>query len=127
MISSIRCRNICSTKNQIADIQLDYLILEGNSSRFPLVKRVAEEKAQAKEIIFEPEKLKKSVTLGAIEYGASLIDPNYSRPKGIHKLNYPICRYTFRGFEPIFDRWTSLTSGEIITPQKSGSHHENRE
>ncbi len=28
-------------KNQIADIQLDYLILEGNSSRFPLVKRVA--------------------------------------------------------------------------------------
>ena len=69
-------------KNQIDDIQLDYLILEGNTSRFPLVKRIAKEKAQAKEIIFEPEKLKKSVALGAIEYGASLIDPNYSRPKG---------------------------------------------
>lgn len=104
-------------KNQIDDIQLDYLILEGNSSRFPLVKRVAKEKVQAEEIIFKPEKLKKSVALGAIEYGASLIDPNYSRPKGIQKLNYPLCRSTFSRFEPIFDRWTSLASGKTITPK----------
>ena len=46
-------------ENQIADIQLDYLILEGNSSRFPLVKRVAEKKVQAKEIIFGTRKAKK--------------------------------------------------------------------
>ena len=70
-------------KNQIADIQLDYLILEGNTSRFPLVRTVAKEKVQAKEIIFEPEKLKKSVAFGAVEYGRSLRDLYYSRPKGI--------------------------------------------
>ena len=107
-------------KNQIDDIQLDYLILEGNTSRFPLVKKIAKEKAQAKEIILKLEKLKKSVALGAIEYGASLIDPNYSRPKGIQKLNYPICISAFTHFVPIFDRWTPLTPGETITPENPG-------
>ena len=107
-------------KNQIADIQLDYLILEGNTSRFPLVKTVAKEKAQAKEIIFEPEKLKKSVAFGAVEYGRSLRDLYYSPPKGIQKLNYPICMSAFTHFVPIFDRWTPLRPDTTITPENSG-------
>ena len=107
-------------KNQIADIQLDYLILEGNTSRFPLVRTVAKEKVQAKEIIFEPEKLKKSVAFGAVEYGRSLRDLYYSRPKGIQKLNYPICMSAFTHFVPIFDRWTPLRPDTTITPENSG-------
>ena len=107
-------------KNQIADIQLDYLILEGNTSRFPLVKTVAKEKVQAKEIIFEPEKLKKSVAFGAVEYGRSLRDLYYSRPKGIQKLNYPICLRAFTHFVPIFDRWTPLRPDTTITPENQG-------
>ena len=107
-------------KNQIDDIQLDYLILEGNSSRFPLVKRVAKEKVQAKEIILKPEKLKKSVALGAVEYGRSSRELYYFRPKGIHKLNYPICMSAFTHFVPIFDRWTSLRPDTTITPENPG-------
>ena len=109
-------------KNQIDDIQLDYLILEGNSSHFSLIKRIAKEKAQAKEIIFEPEKLKKSVALGAIEYGTSLKAPILSlRVQGIHKLNYPICISAFTHFVPIFDRWTPLNPDMTITPENSGT------
>ena len=107
-------------KKQIDDIQLDYLILEGNTSRFPLVKTVAKEKVQAKEIIFEPEKLKKSVAFGAIKYGRSLRDLYYSRPKGIQKLNYPICLSAFTHFVPIFDRWTPLKPDTTITPENPG-------
>ena len=107
-------------KKQIDDIQLDYLILEGNTSRFPLVKTVAKEKVQAKEIIFESEKLKKSVALGAVEYGRSLRDLYYSRPKGIEKLNYPICLSAFTHFVPIFDRWTPLKPDTTITPEIRG-------
>ncbi len=102
-------------KEQIDNVELDYLILEGNASRFPLIKRVAEERAQAKEIIFKPEKLKKSVVLGAIAYGESLralISP--LRIKGIHKLNYPICLSAFTHFVSIFDRWTPLTPNTTI-------------
>ena len=104
-------------KKRIADVQLDYLILEGNSSRFSLIKRVAEEKVQAKEIILQPEKLKKSVALGSIEYGASLIDFTRPRLTGIHKLNYPICRGAFTHFVPIFDRWTPLKPHTTIIPE----------
>lgn len=104
-------------KKRIADVELDYLILEGNSSRFPLVKRVAEETARTKEIIFHPKKLKRSVALGSIEYGASLKDSTRPRIMGIHKLNYPICRSAFTHFVPIFDRWTPLKPNTTITPE----------
>ena len=114
------------TKKQIDDIQLDYLILEGNTSRFPLVKTVAKEKVQAKEIIFELEKLKKSVALGAVEYGRSLRDLYYFRPKGIQKLNYPICLSAFTHFVPIFDRWTPVEARYDHNSGKPGNHHRNR-
>lgn len=104
-------------KKRIADVELDYLILEGNSSRFPLVKRVAKEKARTKKIIFNPKKLKRSVALGSIEYGASLKDSTRPRIMGIHKLNYPICRSAFTHFVPIFDRWTPLKPNTTITPE----------
>ena len=107
-------------KNQIADTQLDYLILEGNTSRLPLVKTVAKEKVQAKEIIFEPEKLKKSVALGAVEYGRSLSDLYPFSPKGIRKLNYPICMRAFTHFVLVFDRWTPLRPCTTITPENPG-------
>ena len=107
-------------KEQIDNIQLDYLILEGNTSRFPLVETVAKEKVQAKEIIFESEKLKKSVALGAVEYGRSLKDLYYSRPKGIQKLNYPICLSATTHFVLIFDRWTPLKPDTTITPENQG-------
>ncbi len=106
-------------KDLIASVELDYLILEGNSSRFSLIERIVEKKAQAKAIIFKPEKLKKSVARGAIEYGASLTDFSRPRLKGIHKLNYPICRSAFIRFVPIFDRWTPLKPDTTITPEKS--------
>ncbi len=105
-------------KKQIDDVQLDYLILEGNSSRFPLIKQMAKEKVHAKEIIFEPERLKKSVALGGIKYGASLMGGSTgSRITGIHKLNYPICRSAYTHFVPIFDRWTPLKPGTTIKPE----------
>ena len=104
-------------KKQIDDVHLDYLILEGNSSRFSMLEKIAREKAKAKEIIFKPEKLKESVALGAIEYGASLKDPTRIRLKGVHKLNYPICRTAFTHFVPIFGRWTPLIPGAIISPE----------
>ena len=126
-------------KERIADVELDCLILEGNSSRFPLVKRVADEKARTKKIIFNPKKLKRSVALGSIEYGASLKalptgtlqgssdssieygaslkDSTRPRIMGIHKLNYPICRSAFTHFVPIFDRWTPLKPNTTITPE----------
>ena len=85
-------------KNQIDDIQLDYLILEGNSSHFRLIKQIAKKEAQVKEIIFDPEKLKKSVGLGAVEYGRTLREISDLRVHGIHKLNYPICRSALNAF-----------------------------
>ena len=104
-------------KKQIDDVHLDYLILEGNSSRLSMLEKIARKKAKAKEIIFKPEKLKESVALGAIEYGASLKDPTRLRLKGVHKLNYPICRTAFTHFVPIFGRWTPLIPNAIISPE----------
>lgn len=108
-------------KKQIDDVQLDYLILEGNSSRFPLIKQMAEEQVHAKEIILRPEKLKTSVALGGIEYGASLTDFTRARITGIHKLNYPICRSAITHFVPIFDRWTPLKRDTTIRPDETRS------
>lgn len=104
-------------KNQINDIQLDYLILEGNSSHFRLIKQIAKKEAQTKEIIFDPEKLKKSVGLGAVEYGRTLREISDLRVHGIHKLNYPICRSSLTHFVPIFDRWTLLKPNTTIKPE----------
>ena len=104
-------------KEQIANIALDYLILEGNSSHFRLIKQIAEKEAQAKEIIFDPEKLKKSVGLGAVEYGRTLREISDLRVHGIHKLNYPICRSALTHFVPIFDRWTLLKPNTTIKPE----------
>ncbi len=106
-------------KEQIANIALDYLILEGNSSHFRLIKQIAKKEAQAKEIIFDPEKLKKSVGLGAVEYGRTLTAISDLRVHGIHKLNYPICRSALTHFVPIFDRWTLLKPNTTITPENS--------
>jgi hypothetical protein len=98
---------------------LDRLILDGNSSRFPLVKEMAESpqmELQVKEVVIQEETLKRSVALGAALYGVSLKGLGGLRVRGVHKLNYPIGILGYLKFRPLFERWVSLEPGNTLLP-----------
>ncbi len=107
----------------ISERRLDQLILAGNSSKLPIVKEVAREMIEAKKFSDSAlsseagsnDGLKASVASGATIYSRSQRDPESRlRVLGINKLNYPIGSHSpMRGFSPIFDRWISLSEGEV--------------
>jgi len=100
----------------ISGYVLDYLILDGNSSRFPLLQEMAKEKFDSKRIILETGSLKHSVVRGALIYGSHLRNPMGAlEVRGISKLNYPLGFFVpGQGFVPMFDRWISLEDQTLI-------------